>query len=140
MLVKKTDWQILFDEFIETNMFKGFEWGAWDCCKFSNACIKAITGEDLIPKELSWKNEKEAMKSIKEYGGTLSKSIAKACKAKGVQKIDKAFMQKGDLVVYKEESELVGITDGCKVITPTDDRLACKQNVDILSVWRVPNV
>lgn len=140
MIVKKTDWQILFDEFIENNMFKGFKWGTWDCCKFSNACIKAMTGEDLIPKELSWKNEKEAMKSIKEYGGTLSKSIAKACKIKGVQEVDKSFMQKGDLVVYKEESELVGITDGCKVITPTDDKLACKQNVDIISVWRISNV
>ena len=139
MIVKKTDWQIIFNEFIETNMFKGFKWGTWDCCKFSNACIKAITGEDLIPKELIWKNEKEAMKSIKEYGGTLSKSIAKACKIKGVQEVDKSIMQKGDLVVYKEESELVGITDGCKVITPTDNRLSCKQNVKIVSVWRISN-
>ena len=136
---KKDDWQILFDEFIETNRFKGFKWGSWDCCKFSNSCIKVMTGEDLIPKELSWKNEKEAMKSIKEYGGTLAKSIAKACKIKEVQEVDQSYMQKGDLVVYKEESELVGITDGCKVITPTDGGLAVKQNVEILSVWRISN-
>ena len=79
------------------------------------------------------------MKSIKEYGKTLAKSIEKACKAKGVQKIDKAFMQKGDLVVYKEESELVGISDGFKVLSPTDDMVIAKQNVDIISVWRIPN-
>ena len=138
-MIKKADWSIEFDNFITKNRFKGFEWGTWDCCKFANACIKAITGEDLIPKELSWKNEAEAMKSIKEYGKTLSKSIEKACKSKGVQKIDKAFIQKGDLVVYKEESELVGISDGFKVLTPTDDMVVAKQNVDIISVWRIPN-
>ena len=138
-MIKKADWSIEFDNFITKNRFKGFKWGSWDCCKFSNACIKAMTGEDLIPKELKWKNEAEAMKSIKEYCKTLSKSIEKACKAKGVQKIDKAFMQKGDLVVYKEESELVGMSDGFKVLSPTDDMVVAKQNVDIISVWRIPN-
>lgn len=138
-MIKKADWSIEFDQFITKNRFKGFKWGSWDCCKFSNACIKAMTGEDLIPKELKWKNEAEAMKSIQEYGKTLAKSIEKACKAKGVQKIDKAFMQKGDLVVYKEESELVGMSDGFKVLSPTDDMVIAKQNVDIISVWRIPN-
>jgi hypothetical protein len=138
-VIKKADWSMEFDNFITKNRFKGFKWGSWDCCKFSNACIKAMTGEDLIPKELKWKNEAEAMKSIKEYGKTLAKSIEKACKSQGVQKIDKAFMQKGDLVVYKEESELVGISDGFKVLSPTDDMVIAKQNVDIISVWRIPN-
>mgnify|MGYP003641123875 FL=1 len=139
MLVKKTDWNILFDQFIEKNRFKPFKWGSWDCCKFSNAVIKAMTGEDLIPKELKWKTEAEAMRSIEQYGKTLSKSIAKACKEKGVTKVDKAFMQKGDLVVYKEESELVGMSDGVKVLTPSDDMVVAKQNVNIISVWRVSN-
>ncbi len=136
---KLQNWNIELDNFITKNRFKAFKWGSWDCCKFSNACIKAMTGEDLIPKELKWKNEEEAMRSIKEYGKTLSKSIAKACKAKGVQKIDKAFMQKGDLVVYKEESELVGISDGFKVLSPSDKMVGAKQVVDIISVWRISN-
>ena len=140
MLTKKDNWQILFDEFIAHNRFKPFKWGLWDCCKFSNAVIKAMTGEDLIPKELKWKNEKEAMESIKNYGGTLSKSIAKACKVKGVKQVPNTFMQKGDLVVYKEESELVGISDGFKVLTPSDEMVVAKQNVDIISVWRIANV
>ena len=63
---KLPDWEIYFDDFILKNQNKPFAWGSWDCCKFSNACIIAITGEDLIPKKLKWKNEEEAMKSIKE--------------------------------------------------------------------------
>lgn len=137
MLVKKNDWQILFYDFIEKNRFKPFKWGTWDCCKFSNACIKAMTGEDLIPKELKWKNEEEALESIKNYGGTLSNSIKKACKLKGLVEIDKNHMQLGDLVVYKEETELAGIFDGSLVLTPQDEILSAKSNVNVVAVWRI---
>jgi len=139
MITKQNDWQILFDEFIVCNRFKPFKWGSWDCCKFSNECIKAITGEDLIPINLKWKDEKSAMKAIQEYGGTISKSIAKACKKKGAYQVPNSYMQKGDLVVYKEENELVGISDGFKVLTPSDDMVVAKKNVDIISVWRIAN-
>jgi len=134
---KVLNWEIAFDSFIEKNKNKSFEWGTWDCCLFSNALIKNITGEDLIPKTLKWKDEESAMKSIKKYGGTLLKSIEKACKSKKIKEIPNAYMTKGDLVVYKEESELVGISDGMNILTPTDDCIGVKSNVDILKVWRI---
>lgn len=134
---KITNWEIFFDTFVHENRNKSFAWGTWDCCKFSNALIKTITGDDLIPKILKWKDEKSAMKSIKKYGGTLLQSIEKACKEKGVNYIDKAYMTKGDLVVYKEESELVGICDGTNILTPTDDCIGVKNNLNILKVWRI---
>ena len=136
---KILDWEISFDTFIQENKNKPFIWGSWECCKFSNALIKQITGEDLIPKSLTWKDEESAMKAIKKYGGTLLKSIEKACKSKKIQEIPNAYMTKGDLVVYKEESELVGISDGFKVLTPSDEMVLAKQNVNIISVWRVSN-
>ena len=77
------------------------------------------------------------MKAIKKYGGTLLKSIEKACKSKKIKEIPNAYMTKGDLVVYKEESELVGISDGMNILTPTDDCIGVKNNVDILKVWRI---
>ena len=106
------------------------------CCLFSNACLKAITGKDIIPKTLKWKDEESAYEAIKKYNGTLGKSVAKACKKAGMREIPKSFVQKGDLVIYKEENELVGIWDGYAVLTPTDDCLGVKNNVDILEVWR----
>ena len=134
---KLIDWEIKFNLFIEKNKNKPFKWGSWDCCKFSNALIKEITGEDLIPKNLKWKDKISAMKEIKKYNKTLLKSIEKACKAKNVNEIDKAYITKGDLVVYKEESELVGISDGMNILTPTDDCVGVKNNVNILKVWRI---
>lgn len=134
---KINDWEIKFDKFIDNNKNKPFAWGSWDCCKFSNALIKEMTGEDLIPKSLKWKDEKTAMKSIKKYGGDLLNSIKKACMSKKVNQINPAFVTKGDLVVYKEESQLVGISDGMYVLTPTDDCIGVKTNVDMLGVWRI---
>ena len=134
---KKKDWQPLFFEFVEDNYNKGFVWGKWDCCKFSDACIKAITGKSLIPKELKWKDEESAMKAIKSYGGTLGKSIDKAAKAQSLTKVGKVFLQCGDLVIWKEESEMCGMYDGQAILCPSDDGLALKPADLALHGWRI---
>lgn len=134
---KVIDWEIKFNSFVDKHKNKPFAWGTWDCCKFSNSLIKEITEEDLIPKSLKWKDEKTAMKAINKYGGNLLNSIKKACISKKVNQINPAFMSKGDLVVYKEESQLVGICDGMYILTPTDDCIGVKTDVDVLGVWRI---
>ena len=78
---KLPNWESMFHSFVENNNFP-FEWGKNDCCKFSNALIKEITGKDLIPKTLKWHDEKSAIKAIKEFGGTLEKSIEKVCESR----------------------------------------------------------
>jgi len=134
---KLIDWEITFNDFIDENKNKPFAWGSWDCCKFSNACIKKITGEDLIPKTLKWKDETSAMESIKKYGKTLLKSIDKACKSKKIAVIDKMYVSKGDLVVYKEETELVGICDGMNILSPSEDGIEVKPTELIIKAWRI---
>ena len=133
---KLPNWEPMFHDFVKNNNFP-FEWGKNDCCKFSNALIKQITGEDLIPKKLKWKDEASAMKAIASYGGDLETSIEKACNAKGVGEIDKAFMTCGDLVVYEQNgSSLVGMCNGFGILTPTDDGINVVDNSLALRVWR----
>ena len=133
---KLPNWESMFHSFIENNNFP-FQWGLNDCCKFSNALIKQITGEDLIPKKLKWKDEASAMKAIASYGGDLETSIEKACNEKGVGEINKAFMTCGDLVVYSQgESYLVGICNGFGILTPTDDGIGSVANELAHRVWR----
>ena len=133
---KLPNWELMFHDFVKNNNFP-FEWGKNDCCKFSNALIKQITGEDLIPKKLKWKDEASAMKAIASYGGDLETSIEKACNAKGVGEIDKAFMTCGDLVVYEQNgSSLVGMCNGFGILTPTDDGINVVDNSLALRVWR----
>lgn len=134
---KKEDWEMRFHDFIFENKDKPFAWGKWDCCIFANDCIKAMTGNNLIPKELKWKDEVTAIQSIKEYGGTLLKSIEKACKEKKIKSIDKNYIGKGDLVVFKEETQLAGICDGFHVLGPSDDGISLKKDVNVLKVWRI---
>lgn len=137
---KKVNWDKDFNLFLHKHANRGFAWGSWDCCIFSNEMIKAITGESVIPKSWKWKNEKEAMASIKKHGKGkgLAHAIDLATKnIKGIKEIGKAFVTKGDLVVYKEESELCGIHDGYAVLTPTDDAIGVKQDVNIVKVWRI---
>ena len=133
---KLPNWESMFHSFVENNNFP-FKWGFNDCCKFSNALIKQITGEDLIPKKLKWKDEASAMKAIASYGGDLETSIEKACNEKAVGEIDKAFMTCGDLVVYSQgESYLVGICNGFGILTPTDDGIGSVANELAHRVWR----
>lgn len=138
--MKIDGWEYAFDMFMEKAYTKDFEWGSWDCCKFADACLTAISDKkSYIPKQLKWNDEESALESIKKYGGTLNKSIAKAFKNKLTQ-VNTQSLGKGDLVVYKEESELVGMTDGAKIIGPSDGGLSFKKpsEVEILSVWRLP--
>ena len=134
---KSEDWEIKLHDFIYKNKDKPFAWGKWDCCVFANDCIKAMTGNNLIPKELKWKDEEGAMQSIKDYGGTLLKSIDKACKEKNIKSIDKNYIGKGDLVVFKEDTQLAGICDGCSILGPSSDGMSVKKDVEVLKVWRI---
>ena len=133
---KLPNWQTMFDSFVANNNFP-FEWGKNDCCKFSNALIKEITGEDLIPKTLKWKDKETALKAIAKYGGDLEGSIEKACNEKGVSEINKAFMTCGDLVLYAQaDSYLVGMCNGFGILTPTDDEIGSVDNELAYRVWR----
>ena len=136
---KNLDWQNSLDEFLHKHANTPFEWGKWDCCLFSNAALKAICGKDVIPKELKWKDEITAQKAIKEYGKTLKGALTKACKKAGMENISLAFATAGDLILYKEETELAGIHDGFNIISPTDDGLAVKSPQLAIKAWRVPN-
>ena len=133
---KLPNWESMFHSFVEKNNFP-FEWGKNDCCKFSNAIIKQITGEDLIPKTLKWDNEESAKNAILSYGGDLEMSIEKACNEKDVGEIDKAFMTCGDLVLYAQaDSFLVGMCNGFGILTPTDDGINVVANELAHRVWR----
>lgn len=133
---KNSDWINLFFNFLKENKDKSFEWGKWDCCKFSNACIESMTGESLIPKDLTWKNEKTAMEAIAKYG-TLNKALTTICKDAGLKTIKPLMITTGDLVLYKEESELVGMSDGFNIVGPTDDGLGFKSHDLIVKAWRI---
>jgi hypothetical protein len=137
---KLGNWEQNLADFLDENANKPFEWGKWDCCIFSDSAVESMTGERVIPKSLKWKNEKDAKKTIKGYGGsTLLKATIKACKDKGLKTIEIPYVKKGDIVVYKEESYLLGISTGHNIVSPSGDGLSFKNNDLLIKAWRIPN-
>ena len=136
-MIKKSNWQSKFDNFVNTNMDKKFMWGKWDCCIFSDACIKAMTGQSLIPKQLHLVDKESALETIRDYGSTLVNSIRKACKEKNLQKVHPSFLQKGDLVIIQQETQVCGMYDGSKTIGPSSDGITAISGNKIIEGWRV---
>lgn len=133
---KLDNWYMLFFDHAREVKDIPFEWGKWDCCKFSNSFIKKITGKNLIPKDLKWTDEKSAKKAIAKYG-TLNKALTTICKDAGLKTIKPMMVTTGDLVLYKEESELVGISDGYNILSATDDGLTFKSHELVIKAWRI---
>jgi|TARA_R110000787_G_scaffold65558_2_gene147471 hypothetical protein len=135
---KSPNWEIKYRKFIEKNKDTPFVWGTWDCCLFADALIKAMTGENLIPKSLHWTDEASAKESIKKYGKTMLGSITRAAKAKkGVNVIGKMYITKGDLVVFKQKTQLVGMSDGMSILAPTDDGILVIPHDAAVKGWRI---
>ena len=134
---KKEDWEKHLNNFVQSNFDKPFVWGQWDCCLFSDACIKAMTGQSLIPKELHWVDKESALETIRDYGITLINSIRKACEQKNLEKIHPSFLQKGDLVIIQQETQVCGIYDGSKTIGPSTDGISAISGNRIIEGWRI---
>lgn len=137
---KKANWEIEFDTLVNRNLFRPFEWGKWDCVHLTNTFIKAMTDEDLLPKEWSWKTKEEAMQNIFKHGKGkgLTEAIQNAILLKeGIEPIEKQYMSKGDFGVHKEETELAFVFDGYNTLGVDANGLVIDNDVDILKVWRI---
>ena len=135
---KLSDWEARFHRFLVANRRKPFVWGQWDCCIFTNAAVKEITGEDLIPEELRWTDEQTAMQAIEKYGKTLGNSVYKAAMAAGLKMIAPTDARKGDVCVVKEEGKQVaGICDGFAVLCPSDGGYTHKPIGHAQKVFRI---
>jgi|TARA_R100000084_G_scaffold104648_3_gene61440 hypothetical protein len=138
-MYKTSDWNANLFDFIDKNKNKPFEWGSWDCCKFTDAAIKVITGESLIPTELSWDSKLSAYKAIKDYGGDLLGSFEKACNAKKLTSLHLNYFTCGDVCVFKgeEEGQLVGFSDGFHILGVNDTGITTEPHSKAIKAWRI---
>jgi hypothetical protein len=135
---KLPNWQADLFEFINANKAKGFAWGNWDCCLATNAAIKAMTGRDLIPKELSWSDKKTALKSISTYGNTLLACMDKACSIQGIEELALPYLGVGDFAVFEQNGrEIVGICDGTNLLGVGDNGWQTEPNDAAVKAWRI---
>lgn len=137
---KLSDWQIHFHKYLSENKKRDFQWGDWDCITFANGALKAISGVDVMPPELKWRNENEAMEAIQDYGRTFANAVKKACRSAGLEPVDVKYITAGDICVYMNDNEeLCGICDGFALISPSDTGYAFNKCSTARLAWRVPN-
>ena len=137
---KLPDWQIRLHAFLTENRDRQFGWGTWDCCIFANEAIKSISGVNVLPKELQWSNESEAMLAIQHYGRTFANAIKLATRSAGLQVVDIQHVTAGDLCVYVNgNEELCGICDGFALLSPTDQGYEFSDTSTARLAWRVPD-
>lgn len=134
---KKQDWEQITANFLLENKNKGFAWGKWDCCRFVNAYIYAVTGLNAIPSGLDWKDQKSALQAISKLGNNFPETINNVFKELKLEKIKKNFAQFGDIILFKEQEHLLGIYDGTFIHGVTDNGLQTK-SIDLAkNIWRI---
>ena len=70
---RRSDWQLVLDEFFRANQHRRFEYGKWDCCLFVSDAIVAMTGVDLAAAYRGRYSTRDgAMRAISEQLGTAS--------------------------------------------------------------------
>ncbi len=133
----KTDWEnILFDYFAKVKD-QGFAWGKWDCCRFVDGYIQAVTEESAIPKGLDWSDETTALKAISELGDNFPQTINNVFKKLKYKQIKLPYISVGDIVLFKEEEHLLGIFDGTYIQGIADSGLVPKPIALAKQVWRI---
>ena len=142
---KNLDWEIEFSNFIDENKNKPFAWGSWDCILMSNAMLKAMTGESLLPKSWkNWKTQEQAYKAIDKLsnGKGLAAGIENAMKKKkNWSKIEPPYATKGDVIVFQlidgDGDSISAIHDGNGALCVEESGLHCKQDIKITHAWRL---
>jgi hypothetical protein len=99
-LVRYQDWRNRLDSEIDKRKNRKFSYGRHDCCCAASACVKAMTGEDVLkeifPKYIGKRKAKEV---LEEYGGV--EGVAeKFAKKYEVKEISVKRAQAGDLVLH----------------------------------------
>lgn len=132
---KLEDWRINLRLFFAMHKDYPFTWGSWDCCKFADGAIVAMTGQSIIPESFQWHDKKSGIKIIKENGGNLTECVKYLALKAGMKHT--RTIQLGDLVCYKQKTAAVGICDGFGIRAPSDEGVAIVSKNYATEVFRI---
>lgn len=128
------NWPELLHSAIESRIDSRFSWGDFDCCMFAAECVKAITGEWLMP-DLEYSSKETAIAVIQENGG-LSNIVSEIFG-------NSAFplaASRGDIVMRHDEDTgmmSLGICVGELVAFPALRGVAYVNLADCICCWKV---
>ena len=121
---------------------KEFKLGKFDCFKFANDAVIAMTGKDYMVDITEYKDYKSAIRIVKKFG-----SVEKAVTAKlGKPMTNLLFAQRGDVVMFEHESipseqsylkQAIGICGGLNIYCCTTKGVVEISMDNAKKVWNV---
>ena len=133
----KQNWETILFEYFAKVKDQGFVWGKWDCCRYVNGYIEAVTDETAIPKGLDWSDKKSALEAISELGDNFPQTINNVFKKLKYKQIKLPYISVGDIVLFKEAEHLLGIFDGNYIQAISDEGLTPKPVNLAKQIWRI---
>ena len=140
MIERKENWRKLLGEEIDKRSKYKFAYGRHDCCTAATACVRAMTGVNLVKEFIKYNNKDEAFEILKDNKG-LEKMAIKVAKKYELEEVALGYEQAGDVVLHKVEG-LFAL--GVMYLTPTHflspkrpEGWALVEKDKILRVWRV---
>ena len=108
-------WQTTYAEFMASRLSMPFAWGSNDCAHFAGACVRAITGVDVIADTFrGYTTELQAARLIKDHGGVVG--IATAALGEPVSTL---FANVGDVVLCSADGrDMLAICNGSTAMAP----------------------
>lgn len=129
-------WETHLCAAIETSQGKQYVLGKNDCLRLACAAVEALTGADYWPRFAGYKTKRQALVKIAKLGPSLADAVTATL---GVQPSGTLSAQRGDLLLYRDEDDHLGVCVGRDVVltapegtitVPIDDaRLLCS--------WRI---
>jgi len=135
-LTRRNDWPEKLAHVVATAQDQPYVLGTWDCLRFSCNCIEAMTGVNYWPRFEGYTTRREALVTILKIAPTLADAVTKVLSV-DPQSMD--FAGRGDLVIYHDGEDHLGICTGPAVAVLGPDSLAFVHRADarLLQCWRI---
>lgn len=99
---------------------KPYKLGEHDCLRLACRVVEERIGVDYWPRFAGYKTKRQSLACIARVGSSLQDAITKTL---GVDAILPALAQRGDLVLYRDTDEHIGICVGEHVVVLGNDGL-----------------
>jgi len=151
MTRKIEGWEKKLGEFIETNTYRPFQWGQFDCCLAACDGVKTITGVDVgAPFKGKYHDAFGGLRAMHEYsGGAILETVTKLADEFDAPEIDADEMMAGDIACVKVKSAdpvAVRLTNGITMaimgfndfmVIPGVNGLVFQKNVEVVKAWKI---
>lgn len=130
------DWMKRLNALVISRMAAPFEWGRNDCGAFAADAVQAMTGFDVL-SELrgSRRSERAALRQLRTAG-----SVSAVLDRAGLQRVDVAFVQRGDVVLLPSTGTawpVVAVCVGGEAVAPGPGGLEARNAADAIEAWRL---